>query len=168
MLHSLKIRSTLSLILLGLLGFISPSEIIAEETKPVPPPPTVPASTIGALSDQIQKVLSANATLGQPIEIKNRTIVPVVSMAFGFGFGSCTGCSKMEAEGAMLNGGGGGWLSPQSLLIITENKVEVMEAKTSMIGEIIKSLTPIITEAIKSRQGRTQPPKEETPQKPPQ
>jgi uncharacterized spore protein YtfJ len=74
----------------------------------------------------------------------------------------------MEAEGAMLNGGGGGWLSPQSLLIITENKVEVMEAKTSMIGEIIKSLTPVITEAIKSRQGRTQPPKEETPQKPPQ
>lgn len=143
-------------------------EITAEETKPVPSPQTVPTGTISALSDQIQKVLSANATLGQPIEIKNRTIVPVVSLAFGFGFGSCTGCSKMEAEGAMLNGGGGGWLSPQSLLIITENKVEVMEAKTSMIGEIIKSLTPVITEAIKSRQGRTQPPKEETPQKPPQ
>jgi uncharacterized spore protein YtfJ len=165
---------TLSIIgipLMGVIGLLMIGALwlgLSREAKPVPPPPTVPAGTISALSDQIQKVLSANATLGQPIEIKNRTIVPVVSLAFGFGFGSCTGCSKMEAEGAMLNGGGGGWLSPQSLLIITENKVEVMEAKTSMIGEIIKSLTPVITEAIKSRQGRTQPPKEETPQKPPQ
>jgi|GEM_PF-1720548 len=162
--NQLRILFLAGLILLGTQVLTRPSGAMAQETPPAAPPPK-PAfvDEINALVGQIQRVLAANAVLGQPLEIRNRTIVPIVSLVFGFGSGS----GGMPAKESGVGGGGGGWLSPESLLIVTEDKVEVVAAKTGFVSEVIKALAPIIRESIQMRRGGPQTP-EGPPQPPPQ
>src|SRR4030095_10514452 len=89
---------------------------------------------IGNLATQMKSVLHADSVLGSPRDFDGTKIVPVVSVLLGFGSG--TGAStKAEDTGRGTGLGGGGYVSPERLLVITKaGEVQVIEAKKGVKG----------------------------------
>lgn len=67
-----------------------------------------------ATACQVEKLLSPGHVVGEPIDLADRVVVPVVE--FGFGFGAVEGKQKEDREGGGSAGGGG--ITPVALLVV--------------------------------------------------
>lgn len=109
--------------------------------------------------EELDKLVSANTIMGEPIEADDKTIIPVAQYGFGFGVGE----GKNEKTGGGAGSGAGGGVKPVALVILHKNiegpeGVQVLSLqKKNEIAEIISTLgeaiLPQVTEAIKSRTG---------------
>ena len=68
--------------------------------------------------DELQKVLSANNIIGQPIEMEDKIIVPITKMGMGFGTGSSQCGDNKKAGGT--SGGAGVGVFPVAVVIVTK------------------------------------------------
>ncbi|WP_455276182.1 GerW family sporulation protein [[Eubacterium] cellulosolvens] len=75
-----------------------------------------------SIMDRLQGTASVKMVYGEPIETKEKTIVPVAKVAYGFGAGS--GSNKKAESKESTGGGGGGGISvkPKGVLEITKNE----------------------------------------------
>jgi len=55
--------------------------------------------------DELQKSANVNAVFGQPVQVGEKTVIPIASVAYGFGLGF--GEQEEEASEANVGGGGG-------------------------------------------------------------
>ena len=109
--------------------------------------------------EELDKLVSANTIMGEPIEADNKTIIPIAQYGFGFGVGE----GKSEKAGGGAGSGAGGGVKPVALVILHKNiegpeGVQVLSLlKKNEIAEIISTLgeavLPQVAEAIKSRTG---------------
>jgi uncharacterized spore protein YtfJ len=110
------------------------------------------AKFMETLVTQIKTLLNADEVLGTPLDFDGTKIIPVVGYGFGFGAGSGTG-GDTEGEGSGAAGGAGGGMMPTSILVITKDgEVKVLPAKKGLMSEVVSALTPIMLEAIKTKQ----------------
>ena len=114
---------------------------------------------IGNLATQMKTVLQADSVLGTPRDFDGTKIVPVVSVILGFGSG--TGAStKAEDTGRGLGLGGAGYVSPESLLVITKaGEVHVLEAKKGGFSEALKTIVPAVVESMRNKKEQREPAK---------
>ena len=114
---------------------------------------------IGTLATQMKTVLNADSVLGTPRDFDGTKIVPVVSVILGFGSG--TGAStKAEDTGRGTGLGGGGYVSPESLLVITKaGEVHVLEAKKGGFSEALKTIVPAVVESLRGKKEPREPAK---------
>ena len=75
---------------------------------------------IKATIDELQKVLSANNIIGQPIEMEDKIIVPITKMGMGFGTGSSQCGDNKKAGGTSGGAGGGVGVFPVAVVIVTK------------------------------------------------
>jgi len=75
--------------------------------------------------DELQKSANVNAVFGQPVQVGEKTIVPIASVAYGFGLGF----GEQEKEASEVNVGGGGGAGaiakPLGLVEITPESTRV-------------------------------------------
>ncbi len=101
-----------------------------------------------AIVEQIGTVLDANNVLGDPVIVQGKTIIPVVSMAFGFGSGR--GMMEMHTGSG---GGGGGIVMPVSMMVISrDGEITILEARKNQFTEMIKGLSLAYMEIMKEHQ----------------
>ena len=112
---------------------------------------------IGNLAAQMKTVLQADSVLGTPRDFDGTKIVPVVSVILGFGSG--TGAStKAEDTGRGTGLGGAGYVSPESLLVITKaGEVHVLEAKNGGFSEALKTIVPAVVESLRGKKEPREP-----------
>ncbi len=98
---------------------------------------------------EIEKVFNTKTVVGEPLTIKDTTIVPLISIGFGFGAGggSGRGETKQKGEGTGGGTGGGAWVRPVALVVITKDGVKV-EPVIGRIGGALEKLGEIIPSAI--------------------
>lgn len=73
-----------------------------------------------SIMERLQGSASVKMVFGEPIDTKEKTIIPVAKVAYGFGAGS-GGNKKMESKESMGGGGGGGIaIRPKGILEITK------------------------------------------------
>lgn len=97
---------------------------------------------------QIEKVLGSKTVIGDPIKVGDTTIIPLLSVGFGFGGvgGSGAGDSKRGAEGTGGGGAAGGGIKPVAIIIIDKDGARIESIKGSMasalekIGESVPSI----------------------------
>ena len=105
---------------------------------------------IRATVEDLQKLLSANNILGDPVEIEDKTLIPVVTYGFGFGGG---GGGQGEKGGGTGTGSGGG-VMPKALIVAYKGVkgpegVQVLPLKEpNPIAEAISEAVPQIMEKI--------------------
>jgi uncharacterized spore protein YtfJ len=75
---------------------------------------------IKATIDELQKVLSANNIIGQPIEMEDKIIVPITKMGMGFGTGSSQCGDNKKAGGTSGGAGGGVGVFPVAVVIVSK------------------------------------------------
>lgn len=108
------------------------------------------------MADELDRLLSPAHVIGNPIEMEDRFMIPVVEFGFGFGAGEGKGSSGTGAGGS----GGGGGISPVALVIVdkqvkgpggiqvfTLRKEDPLSRTISVLSE---KIAPQVVEAIKT------------------
>lgn len=106
------------------------------------------------LVTQMKTILQADNVLGQPLDLAGNKVIPIVSIGFGFASGAGRGEVAQEQGGSGAGGGGGGLITPQALLVISQDgEIKVLEAHKGAVSEIVRGLTPVLLEALHLRRG---------------
>jgi uncharacterized spore protein YtfJ len=89
---------------------------------------------------QIEKVLGSKTVIGDPIKVGETTIIPLLSVGFGFGGvgGSGAGDSKKGAEGTGAGGAAGGGIKPIAIIIIDKEGARIESIKGGMASALEK------------------------------
>lgn len=102
-----------------------------------------PVNVTNKLKDTISEMkdfISAETIIGKPIKSDGVTIIPLVDVTFGLGFG-LQGKKNDEAQG----GGVGAQMSPNSLLVIEDGHAKLVNVKDS---NSIVSLIPEVLDRL--------------------
>jgi uncharacterized spore protein YtfJ len=100
----------------------------------------------------LQKLLSANNILGDPVDVEDKTLVPVIG--FGFGYGSGGGGRSTGAELGGTGSGSAGGVVPTAVIIVYKgikgpDGFQVLSLKEpNPIIEAIGEAIPTIVENI--------------------
>jgi uncharacterized spore protein YtfJ len=89
---------------------------------------------------EIEKVLDSKTVVGEPITIEGTTLIPLMSVGFGFAAGG--GSGKAETKEAMESGasgsGGGAGVRPIAIIVIDKDGVRIEPIKGGMAAAIEK------------------------------
>ncbi len=107
---------------------------------------------------EIEKVLDSKTVVGEPITIEGTTIIPLLSVGFGFAAGSSPGKgeTKQATEGGGGTGGGAG-VKPIAIIVIDKDGTRIepikggMAAAIEKLSETIPDIAAKITEKWSER-----------------
>jgi len=108
----------------------------------------------------VETVAKAKTILGDPIELGDKTVIPVCKVGVGFGAG---GSDAKKENSDMASGGGGGGFSvePVAFLVIQGDEVNLLPIKPNMIGSFaqaipltIDKISEMAEKAIKAKSGK--------------
>ena len=84
---------------------------------------------------QIEKVLNNKTVVGEPITVGDTTLIPLLSLGFGFGVGG-SGKSDDVKQGGGTAGGGG--MRPVAIIIVNKAGVRIEPIKSGVAAAIEK------------------------------
>lgn len=104
--------------------------------------------TVGTLFKGMDAFLTTKTVVGEPSQIGDTILVPLVDVNFGVGAGAMSSAKGSENAG----GGMGGKLSPTAVLVIKNGKAKMVPVKESdtlskvldMIPEVVDKVTDLI------------------------
>lgn len=83
---------------------------------------------------QIEKVLGSKTVIGEPIKIGDTTLIPLLSV--GFGFGGAAGTDSKKSEGSGGGGAAGGGIKPIAIIVIDQNGARIEAIKGGMASAL--------------------------------
>ena len=104
------------------------------------------------LWDELRKTIKVETAIGNPIEIEDKTLIPIFGVGFGAGGGGGKG---KEKEGQGYGFGGGGGMTPIALVAVFKGipgpeGMKVLSLKPSgAIEKIVGEAMPMVMEKIK-------------------
>jgi len=106
--------------------------------------------TVGTLYKGMDAFLSTKTVVGEPIQVGDTTIIPLVDVNFGVGAGAFG-----NAKGTNQAGGGmGGKMSPTAVVVIQDGQVRMMPiAEESTLTKIL-DMIPGVTAKIQDFLGK--------------
>ena len=81
-------------------------------------------SVITSLLNGVDSVLSTKTVVGEPINVGDTILVPLVDVSFGLGAGAGTQDKKNKGSGGV-----GGKMSPSAVLVIQNEKIKLVNIK---------------------------------------
>jgi uncharacterized spore protein YtfJ len=103
-------------------------------------------NTITSLFDGMQGFLTSKTVVGEPIQIKDTIILPLVDVSFGMGAGAFNTDQKDR------NGGGiGGKMTPSAVLVIRNGQTKLVNVKNQ---ETIVKLLDMVPDVIDKFTGK--------------
>jgi len=90
--------------------------------------------------DEIEKVLSTKTVVGEPITVQDVTLIPLITAGFGFGSGGGSGRGEAKRQGEGTGGatGGGAWVKPVAVVIVSKEGVRVESIRGGMASALEK------------------------------
>jgi len=103
---------------------------------------------------QIEKVLSSKTVVGEPITVGDSTLIPLLSMGFGFGAGGSAKNEQAKQPGGGGTGGAGG-MKPIAIIIVDKDGVRIEPIKSSVAAAIEKlgEKVPDVVEKLADKWG---------------
>lgn len=104
---------------------------------------------IDNLMEKFEKFIQSKTVIGEPIQIGEATLVPLIAASFGLGSGGGDGGGNKGEQGM---GGGAGIaakISPLAVLVIKNGKTEMLTLKNSQALEKLIDQVPEILNKIK-------------------
>ena len=106
-------------------------------------------TTIG----EIEKLLSSKSVVGEPINIEGITMIPLLSIAFGFGTGGGSGREddRRKGEGTAGATGGGAAVMITAMIIFDKNGVRIEPVKggiTSTIEKLGETIPTVMEKGV--------------------
>ncbi|MDR2944587.1 MAG: sporulation protein [Methanosarcinales archaeon] len=112
---------------------------------------------ISEVTNELEKIVSAQTVIGEPIITCGKTLIPVTKLSVGFISGGfeAGGASGTDLAKAPYGGGGGAGakVEPVAFIVIDGDKTEILTLNTSSLeDEIVKflSMVPSIIDKVKT------------------
>ncbi len=109
--------------------------------------------------EEIERMLNSKTVVGEPINIEGNTIIPLVSVGFGFGAGGASGKCPVKADQSEGYGGGtgaGGGIKPVAVIIVNKDGVRLESVKGATGSVLAKVVEAIGKVARKPGEGPSQ------------
>lgn len=102
-----------------------------------------------ALFESLENFLTSKTVVGEPIQIGEITLIPMINIAFGLGTGGGDGTDLKGDKGSGLGGGVGAKASPTAMIVVKGDSVEILPIKSSNGLEKIIDMVPEILSKVK-------------------
>jgi len=110
--------------------------------------------------NEIEEMLNSKRVVGEPIEAQGRTLIPLVSLGFGFGAGGGTGsgtgptkgATSPRGEGTGGGTGGGGGVRPIGVIVIEKEGVHV-EGIRGATASVFETMGETIAKVVERKSG---------------
>lgn len=111
---------------------------------------------------EIEKLLNTKTVVGEPISVEGNTIIPLISIGFGFGAGGVSGKADKVAKGEGTSGGtgGGGGIKPVALIVVNKDGVRVDPIKGAT-ASVLEKMGDAVGKAIERRSDKKKEKEEE-------
>jgi len=98
---------------------------------------------------EIERMLNTKTVVGEPITVEGNTLIPLVSVGFGFGAGGGTGKATGGDKGEGTGGGtgGGGGVKPVALIIINKDGVR-MESIKGGTASVLEKVAEVVGNSV--------------------
>jgi uncharacterized spore protein YtfJ len=118
-------------------------------------------SHIKTTVEELLKVLATENVIGEPIEMDDKTLIPVTKIGMGFGAGTGEGKGEKGEGGKGGGAGGGAGVEPIALVVILKGvkgpegiKVLSLSAPNP-IAKAISEITPAILDKLNEKKTAT-------------
>lgn len=106
---------------------------------------------VESLMRGMDTVLSAKTVVGEPIQIGDTIILPLVDVSFGVGAGAGNNSTKGSASGA---GGLGGKMTPSAVLVIKNGSTKLVNIKNQdTMTKLIDMIPDLVDKFSKPKEG---------------
>ncbi|MBN2542335.1 sporulation protein [bacterium] len=101
---------------------------------------------IATILDKLEGIAKTKTILGDPITVKDMTVLPVSKISFGFGAGGGEGNIPEEKKGSGSGGGGGGGASitPVAFIVIKKDDVVLLPVKPKALAGIVEAIPDVL------------------------
>ncbi len=103
---------------------------------------------VDSLLKGMDTVLSAKTVVGQPVQLGDTIILPLVDISFGVGAGAGNNSQKGSASGA---GGLGGKMTPSAVLVIKNGTTRLVNIKNQDTMTKILDMIPDLVDRFTSK-----------------
>lgn len=111
--------------------------------------------SIDTIVSHLENLIKTKTIVGEPINVGNTTIIPVMSASFGFGTGIGEGTDPGKGVGKGGGGGAGARVNPAALIVIRDGEVNVynlgqkgtLEKLAGIIPEVVSKFSKEGTKA---------------------
>ncbi|NLL90166.1 MAG: sporulation protein YtfJ [Dehalococcoidales bacterium] len=101
---------------------------------------------------EIERLVNTRTLVGDPIVVGDNTLIPLISVGFGFGAGFNSGISTNKQKGEMSGAasGGGAGIKPVAVIVASSEGVKLERVTSSVSGAIdkITDMAPKVIEKI--------------------
>lgn len=104
------------------------------------------SSTVAALFQGMDGVVSSKTVVGDAIHVGDITIVPLIDVSFGLGAGAFSEEKKEKGGGGL-----GGKMSPSAVLVIQDGKTRLVNIKNQDTITKILDMVPDVIDRFASR-----------------
>ncbi len=86
----------------------------------------VSKNVMDSMFEKLEKFLRTETVVGEPLQVGDITMVPIITVAFGLGGGEGSGKDNKGNDGSGTGGGLGCKISPNAMLVIKDGEVSVI------------------------------------------
>lgn len=101
-----------------------------------------------SMFEKLDKYLRTETVVGEPMQVAEITVIPIITVSFGVGGGEGEGNDKEGNDGKGAGGGLGCRISPTAMLIIKEGEVSAIPLGVKGSLERIMEMVPGIISNI--------------------
>nr|MBN2278828.1 sporulation protein [candidate division Zixibacteria bacterium] len=93
---------------------------------------------------ELKDIARSQTVVGNPITVKDKTVIPVVKISVGFGAGGGQGEAKEKGAGFGGGGGGAAKIEPAAFIIMDEHKISLLSAKPGKLDALVEAVPELI------------------------
>jgi len=105
--------------------------------------------------EDIERVLNSKTVIGDPITVEGATIIPLVSIGFGFGAGGASRKPTSETEDVAGGTGAGGGVKPVAVVVVTKDSVKLQSLSGGGTLSILEKVVDTVGKTIVNRSDKT-------------
>ncbi len=116
-----------------------------------------------SMYDRLDNFMKTETVVGEPIEVGDVKIIPIISASFGLGGGF--GEESKETTSGGGGGGVGGKITPDAMLVIKDGNVEMIPVKSKATLEKLIEKVPDLVGKLEDLKGMKEEKKEKEEEK---
>lgn len=102
------------------------------------------------LLERLEKFVRTETVVGEPIEVGNVTMVPIVSVSLGLGGGEGTGKDNKGSDGTGTGAGAGCKITPNAILVIKGDEFSVFPLTSKGSVERLVDMVPEVLQKVEN------------------
>jgi uncharacterized spore protein YtfJ len=108
-------------------------------------------NVFNAMFEKLEKFVRTETVVGEPIQLGNITLVPIVSVSFGAGAGGGGGKDVKGNDGTGSGGGVGCKITPNAMLVLKNDEVSLLPLNNKGTLEKLVEMVPEIIAKVECR-----------------